>query len=149
MLASILCSREYSAYTERKMRECEGYLSLIVYIEKMIASYLAPLSVIFRDFECEALTLNGFLPSVRSGKSPSLAIRESKLLIPDDMRDMLCEYFDGFGKEYKDAELARTRTLRSRLESEVKEERERLDKSVKVTRALLLGAAAGIAILII
>lgn len=149
LLAALLCGREYSAYADRRLRECEGYLTLVSYIEKMIDSYLAPLSVIFRDFECEALTENGFLPAVRSGVSPGEALGEKKLLIPEDIRELLCDYFSGFGKGYKDAELSRTRKAREELEKMVENERASLEKSVKVIRALLLGVAAGIAILII
>ncbi len=151
LLFALFCGREYSAYAERRVGECEGYISLLLHIEKMIDSYLAPPSVIFRDFECEALESIGFLPAVRSGEAASnaLSLSEKNSLLPEHIREKIREYFDGFGRGYKDAELTRTRASRAELEEMLKSEKASLEKSVKVTRALLLGAAAGITILII
>lgn len=149
LLCALLCGREYSAYAGRRVSEGEGYIALLSHIEKMIDSYLAPLSEIFSGFECEALEKNCFLPAIRSGKSPREALTEIKGLIPENMRTLLSDYLDGFGKGYKESELKRTREARAELEAMLDGERESLEKSVKVTRALLLGAAVGIAILII
>lgn len=149
LLFALLCGREYSNYANRKIEECEGYLSLLLHIEKMIDSYLAPPSVIFAEFECEALEKNGFLPLVREGKSPCEALGEIKSALPNDMHSELVGYFAGFGKGYRDSELSRTCKTCGELERMVENERAGLEKSVKVTRALLFGAAAGITILII
>jgi hypothetical protein len=149
LICALICGREYSAYAGRRVREGEGYLSLLSYIEKMIDSYLTPLSEIFSVFECESLEENGFLPSIRSGKSANETLTEVKGLIPEQMRTLLSDYFNGFGKGYKDSELGRTREVRAEMEKMLDKERENLEKSVKVTKALLIGSAVGIAILII
>ncbi|MBP3402177.1 MAG: hypothetical protein J6K85_03855 [Clostridia bacterium] len=149
LICALICGREYSAYIGRRVREGEGYLSLLSCIEKMIDSYLTPLSDIFSGFECEALEKSGFLPSVRSGRSASEALGEKSALIPENMRSLLSDYFDGFGKGYKNSELGRTREARVALEKMLDAEKENLEKSVRVTKALLLGGAVGIAILII
>jgi len=149
LICALICGREYSAYIDRRVREGEGYLSLLSYIEKMIDSYLTPLSEIFSGFECEALEKSGFLPSVRSGKTASEVLAEQNALIPENMRSLLLDYFDGFGKGYKDSELGRTRKAKAELDKMLGAERENLEKSARVTKALLLGGAVGIAILII
>lgn len=151
LIFALFCGREYSAYAERRSGEGEAVLSLLAHMEKMIDSYLLPHGELFLGFSNEWLEGCGFLAALRSGEGLSFAFSSSqdKLLLPEGVKKRLSDYFSGFGKGYKEAEINKLRECRADIEKMLLSDGEELKKSVKVTRALLLGGAVGIAILII
>ena len=150
LLFALLLGREYSAYLKRKKDELAGYISALLHIEKMIESYLATPSEIFRDFDSVPLEKNGFLPAVRSKKTLYEAFRSAKAsLLSADSSACLGEYFKDFGKGYREREISRTRAAAETLRNISALECEEIDKSSRIGSVLLLGAAAGLTILII
>lgn len=149
MLCALFCGREYSAYAERRICEGAGLLALLLHIEKMIDSYLAPGGELLVGFSDEWLEKCGFLGKMREGGVAAFPTAADSLAVGESIKKRLSDYFSGFGKGYKESELARLRECISDCKKMLSEEREELEKSVKVTRALLLGGAVGIAILII
>lgn len=151
MISALFFGREYSTYAERRADEGESFIRLLAHIEKMIDSYLLPHGELFLGFSDERLEKCGFLGKLREGSGLSVAFSSAsdKLLICESIKTRLAEYFSGFGKGYKEAELSRLRECRTDVEKMLSNERAELEKNVKVTRALLLGGAAGIMIMII
>ena len=149
LIAALFCSREYSAYAERRIREGAGLHALLLHIEKMIDSYLAPGSELFDGFSDERLEECGFLEKIREGGTRAFSTTKDSLTVGEPIKKRLEDYFSLFGKGYKASELSRLRECISDLKKMLDDECEELQKSVKVTRALLLGGAVGIAILII
>lgn len=149
LIAALVCSREYSAYTERRMAEGQGLLSLLLHIEKMIESYLASGGELFEGFIDERLEACGFLPKMREGGRGAFSDAKNSLTVGAPIKERLCTYFSGFGKGYKASELKRLDECISDCKSMISSEKTELEKSIKVTRALLLGGAVGVAILII
>lgn len=147
----LFLSREYSSYAERRAREGESFIRLLAHIEKMIDSYLLPHGELFLGFSDDWLEKSGFLGKLRegSGLSHAFSSASDRLAVSEPIKARLAEYFSGFGKGYKEAELLRLRECRTDVEKMLSAERTELEKNVKVTRALLLGGAAGIVILII
>ena len=151
LIFALFCGREYSAYAERRSGEGRAVLSLLAHIEKMIDSYLSPHGELFLGFNDEWLEGCGFLAALRSGEGLASAFSSSqeKMLLSEGVKKRLSDYFSDFGKGYKEAELKRLRDCRADIEKMLLSEGDELKKSVKVARALLLGGAVGIAILII
>ena len=151
LISALFFGKEYSAYAERRAGEGESFIRLLAHIEKMIDSYLLPHGELFLGFSNEWLEKCGFLAKLRegSGLSSAFSSARDRLAISEPIKARLAEYFSGFGKVYKEAELSRLRECRTDVEKMLSLERAELEKSVKVTRALLLGGAAGIMIMII
>lgn len=148
-IAAIFCGREYSSYAERRVREGAGLFALLLHMEKMIDSYLAPSAELFLGFSDERLAECGFLEKMREGGARAFSAAKEALTVGEPIKKRLEDYFSLFGKGYKASELSRLRECISDIKKMLSDEQEELEKSVKVTRALLLGGAVGIAILII
>ena len=151
MLFALIFGREYSAYVGRRIAEGEAFLALVSHIERMISEYLAPPEVIFTDFCSDELEHCGFLPAVRSGLSPADAIisHDVHLSVSTEIRDRLKAYFSVLGRSYREGELAAARECLADLGKIQSVERRELQKSVNLTRTLLLCVTMGITILIV
>ena len=151
LVAAALVGREYTAYTERRISECEGFLSLLSHIEGKISKYLSFGDGLWRDFSDAELERVGFLPALREGLTASEAFSRcnARLSLGDDVRERLGAFFEDFGKEYMEGELKRLRLFREELAKIHAAECVELRKNAKVVRTLLIGAALGALILLI
>lgn len=151
MVFALIFGREYSLYVERRLAEGDAFLALISHVERMISEYLAPPEVIFADFSSDELEECGFLPAVRAGLSPADAIisPDVHLSVSAKIRDRLKAYFSALGRSYREGELAAARECLADLGKIQAAERQELQKSVNLTRTLLLCVTMGITILII
>ena len=151
MLAAILVARGYSRYCEVRLRTVEGFLSFLLHIKGEIKRTLTTPEGFARDFKCEELYECGFLSSVASGESLHGAFLSSlpQMTLGINTRELLSEFFEGFGKDYAEGERIRTESYAERLSRIAESEKEMLPKNVKLCRALLLAAALGLIILII
>ena len=151
MVAALYTSREYSRFASRRLAQWRGFISLLTHLEGEISKFLARGEGLFRGFADAELEECGFLQNLREGDGLLSAFEkcQSKLLLPRECKDALCEFFSSFGRSYKESELASLGAFRSSFEKEYEAEKERLEKSVKVTRTLLLGLALSVAILLI
>ena len=151
LLCALFVGKDYSAYIKKRLSEYRGFTELILHIEGMISRFLTPQDSLWQNFSSDALEKCGFLSALRSGKGLSEAFDASKpsLSLSDELKDRLSGFFHGFGGEYLDGEISRTSDFRSELEDGLKVEESELEKSLKITNALLLAGAVGIVILII
>lgn len=151
MLSALFVGREYSAYIKKRLSEYRGFTMLISHIEGMICRFLTPQDGLWQNFSHEALHKCGFLPALREGKGLSAAFdacRES-LSLSEDIKDKISAFFADFGGDYMDGEISRASDFCAELEAGLKKEEAELEKSRKITNALLIAGAVGIAILII
>lgn len=151
MIASLYACREYSRFAEQEKAQWRGFSALLSHIEGGISKFLASGEGLFRGFEDEALEKCGFLQEIKAGVGLSSAFEScrGKLLLPEECKGRLSEFFASFGRGYQESELASLAAFRVGFEKEEAAERERLEKSVSVTRALLLGGALSVAIMLI
>ena len=151
VLAATFVARGYSRYCEARLRTLEGFLSFLLHIKGEIKRTLTTPEGFVRDFKCEELSECGFLSAVGSGEPLHGAYLSSlpKLKLGINARELLSEFFEGFGKDYAEGERIRTESYAQKLERIAESERESLPKNVKLCRALLLAGALGLIILII
>lgn len=151
MIAALYAGREYSRFAELRLARWRGFAALLSHIEGEISRFLASGERLWRGFADDELEKCGFLQNLREGDSLSAAFEKCRggLLLPEECKARLAELFNSFGKGYKEDELASLSAFRASFEKEYEAERERLEKSVKVTRALLLGGALSAAIMLI
>lgn len=149
LLSAYITGRGYSLYAEKRISECEGFLSFLIHIKGQITRTLTPPLDFFKDFKCEPLMRSGFLTELEAGKTLTEAFDTSKqrLSIGKQAKELLWDFFYGFGGDYKDGELARLGEFEQRLSETVKKDREELPKSVKLVRTLLISGALGLIIL--
>ena len=152
LLSAALCaSREYSRFADLRLAQWRGFSAFLLHIEGEISKFLASGEGLYRGFENAELEKCGFLPALKEGTGLSSAFDgcRGRLLLPEGCKARLAEFFAAFGRGYKDSELASLSAFRIAFEKEYEAERERLEKSVKITRALLLGGALSVAIMLI
>ena len=151
VVAALIASGEYSSYAKRRLAEYKGFIALFSHAEGMISRFLASGDGLWRGFENEALEKAGLLSALREGKTLAGAFDkcESRLALPGEAKKKIKDFLSASGRGYREGEIASFSAFGAGLEAEMKKEEERLDKSVKVTRALLLGGSLAFLILII
>ena len=151
MIGALLVSRCYESYLKKRLAEYRGLLSLITHIEGGISKFLAYGDGLWRDFSDGALEKCGLLPALREGKSLSVAFEESRgnTSLSGDARERIAEAFNKLGKGYKDGELKLLSSVRESLTCELDSESAEAEKNIKVARALLLGGALAVGIMVI
>ena len=151
MLCALFFGKEYSAYVQKRLSQFRGFVAFIEHIQGMISRFLAPQESLWQNFSDNALEDCGFLPTLRSGSALSEAFGacESSLLLSDEQKTRLSDFFADFGREYMAGELTRASDFHKELEQSLKKEEAELEKSLKITNAILIAGTLGIVILII
>jgi hypothetical protein len=151
VLSAFLLSVEYSSYAKRRVDHYLSLASLFSHAGGVISRFLLSGSEMWRDFHSEELERVGLLPCLREGTSLSEAFKkcESRLLLSKDIKEKIGKILSSKEREYKDGVVEAYFSLAKELECEGKGEKERIEKSVKVTRALLIGGTLAFLILII
>lgn len=151
MIAAMITSGEYSAYAKRRLSQYSGLVALLSHMEGMISRFLASGDGLWRGFENEALESTGLLSSLKEGKSLAAAFSEceGKFALTKEAKGRIGDFLAGLGRGYRSGELEMISAFRASLEKEMAEEQQSLEKSVKITRALLLGGALAFLIMII
>lgn len=151
LVAVFVIGREYAAFSRRRTKELRGFYELLEYMEISISSYLSFGSELWGGFSCDDLEASGFLASLRNCELPGEAFSKcrSGLSFSDEYKDLLEDFFRGFGREYRDGELKRLAEYKGKLSDILAREEESTDKNVKVTRALLLGGGLSLVVLVI
>lgn len=143
MLSALLVGREYSKYTDRRIAENAGFLSLVRHMEGQVAKFLSYGDGLFFGFEDSALESCGFLTAIKDGESLSSAMEKCKshLSISPEMKSSLTEFFTHFGGDYQEEELRKISAFLSKIEKMAERDSENMTKNLQVARALLLGGA--------
>lgn len=151
LLSALAASSEYSSYAERRLAQYSGLLALLSHAEGMISRFLSSGDGLWRGFENEELEKIGLLPLLREGKTLSKAFLEceGRFVLSKEAKERIKDFLSTSGRGYMEGEVAAFSGFRAQLDTEMKAEKERLEKNVKVTRALLLGGALAFLILII
>ena len=151
LLSALIASGEYKTYAKRRILQYEGIISLFSHLEGMIGRYLASGDGLYRGFENAELERIGLLPLLRQGVGLSEAFKrcEGELNLSKNRCKAMSDFLSGLGRDYKDRELKLLSDFCMELVKEKTLEAERLEKSVKVTSALLIGGALAFLIMII
>ena len=150
-IAALMIGRGYSAYVDRRIAECEELCELLSHIRARVECFLSPVSEMLSDFHAKRLCELGFIREVCEGSGLYEAYRgiEGRLSVSDEVRRVIGGFFEGFGKGYRDQTLRETDYARESLERILERDRAELDKSVRLTRSILLLVSVGIIILLI
>ena len=151
VLSALVASSEYSAYADRRISQYKGLCALFSHAEGRISRFLSSGDGLWRGFENEELSRVGLLPLLREGEPLSSAFLkcEENFALSREAKERIKEFLSTLGRGYREGEVSTISAFVSRLEKEMQTEEEALSKSVKVTRALLLGGALAFLILII
>lgn len=151
MIGALYISREYEKYLNRRVAEYNGLAELISHAAGMIARFLAHGGDLWRDFENASLEKCGLLPALRRGACLADAFDEcqGKMSLSAEEKQRWSAELHKLGRGYKDGELAMLSDLGQAISAEAGAEAESAEKNVKVARALLLGGALTVVIIII
>lgn len=149
LVSALLFGREYSKYAKRRKTQMAEFIALITHIKGRISRFLSPTSELLSGFESEELERCGFLSAFSESSDLGGALDRSKTVLGEPFRNILSEFFSGFGKNYLDGEIKRIEHYTELLSEEEKREKEELSKSEKLTKTLLFAAALALAILLI
>ena len=151
VLSAILASNAYSEYAKRRLLQYSGLIALLTHAEGMISRFLSSGDGLWRGFKNEELERVGLLPLLREGESLKSAFLkcEGAFALEKEAIERITKFLSTSGSNYREGEVAAISAFRNQLEAEFKTEEETLDKSVKVTRALLLGGSLAFLIMII
>lgn len=150
--AAALCvGRGYRAYARQRLDEQEGFLSLLLHIKGQVACYLSPQGKLLEGFRSEALSRLGFTDAMEECRDLSAAYKqvEHGLCVSEKIKAVLERYFLGFGKEYKEGELARADAAIAEISALFAADKAETEKNVKVAEALSVAAALGLIILLL
>lgn len=149
LLSALAVSRGYERFIRRRIAEEEGFLALLLHIRAGVECFLSSAEELVRGFENEALQSVGYLGGEGADICERFRRSGDRLCISDKVRDILKNFFDSFGKEYKSGTVALIDRTRAVLDEHIKVERESAEKDVKLVRTVSLAAALGAVILLI
>ena len=151
LLSAIFASSEYSSYADRRLLHYSGLVALFSHAEGMIYGFLSSGREMWRGFKNDELEKIGLLPQLREGETLLSAFQkcESRLALSKDAKERIKDFLATACRGYREGVIYSFSAFIKKLEAEMKAEEERLEKQVKVTRALLLGGALAFVILII
>ena len=151
MIAALLISRCYEKYLLKRVDEYSGLVLLVTHMENQISKYLAYGNQLWSDFRHDGLEKCGFLPILRECGSISEALKSvgNKMSLSPASRECLVESFSRLGRGYLEAELNLIREIKDSINADLELERDSAEKNIKVARALLLGGALAVVIMVI
>lgn len=151
VLSAVLASLEYSRYADLRLLHYSSLASLFDHAGGMISKFLLKGDELWRSFRNEALEKIGLIDRLREGESLSSAFEkcENSLALSKETKEKIKKILASAGREYRNGAAEAYLSIAKWLEEEKNSEKERLNKSVKVTRALLIGGALAFLILII
>ena len=146
-IAVFFC-RDYTRHQRQRLLQCEGFLLLLRRLRGQIECYSSPLEEALTDFENAALTECGFLPALKDGGFPAAIekTRERLLLPPDSLRTLIA-FGEGFGKSYREEQIALCTWTISELESAVAHVRRDSPRRAKMGRGLII--SGGLALILV
>ncbi len=148
---AVLVLREYTAYMNKRLSECEGFLLFIRHIRIEIGCFLKTPSELSRGFYSEALEAVGFLPSLRVGESLASAYDGCRkgLSLGAAEADAAGELFASLGKGYLDENVKLMDSAEARFDKLYRELKEECPKKIKVAASLCASGVLGFIILVI
>lgn len=151
MIGALLISRCYDGYLSRRVEEYRGLVSLLSHAECEISKFLAYGSALWRDFQHDGLERCGFLPALRESGSLYQALEAAgdKMSLSSSAREGLSAQFQRLGRGYVDKELSLIGEIKQGLSAELESESAEAEKNKRVARALLLGGALSLVVMVI
>lgn len=151
MIAALLISRYYEKYLLKRVDEYSGLVLLVTHMENEITKYLAYGNRLWSNFRHDGLEKCGFLPVLRECGSISEALSNvgDRMSLSRASREHLAESFSRLGRGYLDEELGLLSEIKDSLSAELDTERIEAEKNIKVVRALLLGGALAVVVMVI
>lgn len=151
MLGALFISREYEKYLGQRIAEYRGLVFAMAHAEEMISKFLAHGDGLWRDFHNDGLEKCGLLPALRKGEGLYAAFEScrERMSLSREAKDRLSQSLKKLGQSYKDGELSTLSAIKSDLSAECESEAAAAEKNIKVARALLLGGALTVVIMIL
>ena len=151
LLSSLLVSREYRRYMQKRLDECLGFCNFIAHMKIQVGCYLRPVRELARGFSSAALSRTGFLSSVEKCDSLGKAFSECEpsLSLSEEERGELRAFFSSFGDGYLEQGVQAIETAHTNMERLMAALSEQKDKNIRLVSTLSVTLALGVAILVI
>ena len=148
MIAALVISKEYKAFITARVEMLSGYLELLSHIERVIGVSMTPQHRICEGFSHPVLE-EEFLPRLRKCGELSSAYGGVGVGVSDAAHKILSSYFADFGGCDRSGELIKVREAKGRLQPILAEERQGVEKSIKLFETVAAAIALGLIILLI
>jgi hypothetical protein len=145
LAAALFFSGEYRKYINKRLFECESFLSFFAYIRLQLGCFLKPLRELAGDYQKRDGVLGRIVSELQSGIEPSAVYKkyEPELSLSTEEREVLRHLFSNLGKGYLEDEvklLDSSCSVLGGLYASLKEEAPKKTKTVAVVScALSLG----------
>lgn len=151
MIGAMAVSYAYEKYLQKRISEYRGLVSLLDHAEREITKFLSYGSALWRGFQDDSLEKCGLLPILREGKALCSAFEavSDKMSLSSSAKKRLAEDLARLGRGYKDGELTLIGSIKQSLSEELESESVEAEKNIKVARALLLGGALAVVIMVV
>ncbi len=148
-VAAFLGCRWYLDLEERRVRETEGLLSLLVHLRVSLGTYAPPLERIYAAFRNEALARSGFLSVLqREGMRSALTVAPPLGLCEEELLPLL-RFSTYLGQHFLEDEVASTDEMITYLSQIAEKKRRDVPRRKRLGRALFATGGAMVAILFI
>lgn len=151
MLGALLVSRAYASYMKKRLSEYRGLERMIAHAEGEISCFLAYGSELWRNFSDEAMEGCGLLSHLRDGKgiSESFELSRDAMSLSASAKQKISDMLEPLGRGYKDDEVKLLSSIGDRLSEEISRESDEAEKNIRIARALLIGGALAVVIMIV
>ncbi len=151
LAAALLLCGEYSARLNKRLAEYRGLLALLSHARLKIEKSLSYGSMLWQGFCDDVLEKNRLLPLLREGRGLYEAFEECKgeFALSSSVAEELSAAFSTLGGGYMDRELEALSKISDSLQERLNGESVAAEKNIKIARALLIGGALTVGILII
>ena len=149
LVSAWLLGRAYSFYCKKRLLQLRDFVALIAHIKKKVTLYLSTQSELLSGFVGESIAEFTDLFGSLGNIFEAFGKVRSKLCLSEKTKDTLSEFFEGFGKSYREGELERAELFLREMTEELKNEEESTPKKIKLAYTLLFASALSLVIILL
>lgn len=157
-LSAFLCGILAGKREQKRVSECEAFLSLFEYVKNQVGYFLMPTKMIYRGFENEVLKESGFLDELCSHEADEVYFNvwedafskcASKFNLSAEERKIVLEFGACIGKSDEHMQTKNFDYYIKQMNDDLGRVRQETSKNVRVYRTIGFTAGAMAAILVI
>ena len=143
-------SREYSLYLDKRLGEYKAISSMLSYAEEREKEEISKENKRWDNFSDEYLEKCGILSELRAGKDLFTILSESiwGLSISSEVKSRISNILSDLREKAVEEKEKALQKINSILKSEIESESELADKNRQIVRALLIGGALAVVVML-
>ena len=151
LMFSFFASKSYQAYLQSRLEEVKGLIALLSHAEEGIGRYMLFGTALWQGFENEAMDKSGITKMLKEGEGLSAAFEKCKrsINVSEELKAKISDALACLGSGYRESEISKIKSLRTELERTFFDDEADFEKKASVTRALMLGGALAVTIMVI